>query len=360
MTNKERHEKERARVKAYFSKKSLGTTTISKDAKTATTTNKGWSITTGVQKKTQPIPQPKAVNIPSTQGKALTYGKGQATVMDLGHAPSQKKIDSATNKLRGTNSKSSIKLSTVKKATAPAPKPNTASAAPSVKKTPTTGTSTTNLVIGGLGLAAAAGATAGSLKARKAKQVKAPTTTGVKAEVAASKQAVSRAPAIKAAKDAVLASKKDLSMRHEARRAKQGTQLKYAFEAVERADARAAAKPRPAVKPTPIQAHGVGAYTVADLNKIDERRTAERRASARRGAGFGATEAEVAKVAKSGEAVKAPSVAKKAAIKKTVAAAPKEVQKMVKEIEKATSKERFKAVVRLLPRLRLHLKPLRL
>lgn len=100
--------------------KTLGKTKVSKDKKTKTTTNKGWSITTGVQKKT--LPAPKAKPRPSTAGKTVTYHGGKSTVVDLGHNPTKSAISKATTQLR-----------TATKTTKPKVKKNTASAVPKVK-----------------------------------------------------------------------------------------------------------------------------------------------------------------------------------------------------------------------------------
>jgi hypothetical protein len=245
---------------------------------------------------TKPKPQPKAKSIPSTQGKSLTYGKGRSTVIDLGHNPSQTKIDTAANKLRTPKPKAKVSLAKVTKAITTKPSTSATPAAPSstptVKKVDTSIATSAKVLGAVMGTAAV---TAGVMKvAGKAGKAVGEHTKGgakadwyktarrsaraAKAELAAAKAAVGHKgrapvrkglpkpllglpgpekglPAPKTVKASVLkelhdrskpgakaSAKAALTARHDARRAKQGAGLKSAFEAAERADTRKKSK----------------------------------------------------------------------------------------------------------------------
>jgi hypothetical protein len=364
--------------------------------KTQTTTKGGWSITTGVQKKTL---SPKRKSRPSTAGKTIKYHGGRSTVIDLGHNPTKSAISTATTKLRSAT-----------KTTKPKAKKNTASSVPTVKipqeGAPTVpspkkseGTSlSTKIAVGTvIGGGAAVGATALLKGSKKPAEVKLPRKNlpapqlglpGGKAgsgsiqydppknlpappkglpgpeKKVSRRQIVDDLRAKSAPKVAkvvaptapkAVAKTPTLSERHDARRAKQGAGLKSAFEMIERVDARKAkAAPtapktiKPLTDTTVARVTGVGSAkprapkraavprhmpktSKAGVPKIEAPKVPSATA------GFGATEADIAKVAKSGEAVKAPSAKKAAEIKTTVAAAPKEVKTMVAEIDKAAA-----------------------
>ena len=262
MTPKERIERHKARVKKHFLAKRLAKAKASNS-------------------NTASAPKHKAT--PSTTaGKAVSYFNDKSRVVDLGHEPSKSTISAAAAKLRKARA-----------ATTPKARPNTAAKAPEIKLTTAAEATTPNpqatnksnvgFVVGGSALAAAGAATI-ALKKRKINhsgrgELK---LTGIKAEVAASKAVKDRGPAIKAAKEAVVREqrarrastastaahkpvsgrpptpKEALAQQSTARRAKQGAELRNAFGAAERADARAAAKPTTTVinlgkSPSPIK-----------------------------------------------------------------------------------------------------------
>ena len=333
MDAKERHAKKRSRLKEHFAKKREKASMGPPKADHKATTHSA------------PKPQPKAKSIPSTQGKTLTYGKGRSTVIDLGHNPSQQKINAGVAKLKSTpkvkNTTAQVKLST-----APKPKQNTASTAPTVQRNASTGTGTTDKVIAGLGIAAAAGATVGAIKAlKKSRSIKKP--TAAQAEVAASKKSIGRKgrapvrkglpkpllglpappkglpappkglPAPKAIKASVLkdlhdrskpsaarvsankvaGAKAALSARSDARRAKQGAGLKGAFEAAERADSKAG---KGKVKPIKIGTTKISPESIVEQKPKQIIRSSMDKAGVRtmevlRGKGLAAVTAEAEK-----------------------------------------------------------------
>ncbi len=138
------------------------------DSKTRTTTQSGWSLTTGVQKKTQ-SPKARKPSIAPTAGKTIKYHGGKSTVIDLGHNPTKSAISTATTTLRAA-----------KKTTKPKANKNTAAAVPTVKvpqegaptTTPDTKSNTAGKIVAA-GVAAVAGAAGAYAALRKPKTVKA-------------------------------------------------------------------------------------------------------------------------------------------------------------------------------------------
>ncbi|KKK52709.1 hypothetical protein LCGC14_3102180, partial [marine sediment metagenome] len=222
----------------------------------------------------------------STAGKTVSYFKGKSKVIDLGHKPSQAAIAGAASKLRAA------KVATTPKAT-----PKAASTAPEIKiphaakattPNPAAEASKSNIgfVVGG-GAAAVAGAVALAMKKRAPNhagkgELKIPTVKGGLA-VQKGELAIKTPTKVKP----VVTKHATLKSRHDARRAKQGTALRHAFEGAERADARAAVPkvtvPKvtvPKVTVPKVTATGTGFYDEAGLKKVDERRAADRRKGA--------------------------------------------------------------------------------
>ena len=166
MTTREKLEQAKARAK----KSGRNVTTGDKKTKT-TTAPSGWSITTGVQKKTLAPPKRKASPAP-TAGKTIKYYGGKSTVADLGHNPTKSAISKATTALRAATA-----------TTKPKATKNTASAVPKVKvpqvgaptTTPDTKSNTAGKIVA-LGVAAgtAVGAAALLKKGKKPVSVKVP------------------------------------------------------------------------------------------------------------------------------------------------------------------------------------------
>ena len=414
--------------------KTLGKTTVSKDGKTKTTTNKGWSITSGVQKKTV-APKHKASPKPTT-GRSIKYHGGKSNVVDLGHNPTKSAISTATTKLRKASKVAKPKATKHSTASVPTVKvpqvgaPTVPTSTPDTK--PNTSSNTAGKVAAlGVTIAGAAGVAALALKKASAPNAKAkPPRPGGDPKQLRLPGAEKKLPAPlkglpgpdKGAKRAVLdqAHKRAAALvpktpkvtapktptvaeQHTARRAKQGAALKSAFGAAARADARAAGPPKATVKAggktleaasivdqrpkqivsSKMDAEGKRTTKVLRgegmekvLAEADKRVGEERRLGARRdqstrpkkpndlaapkqstrrkagqrrapgvaavtppktpsAAGFGASEADIQKVATSGEKVKAPTIARVAANKAKIAEAPKEVRDMVSDIEKA-------------------------